>query len=76
MRCFEGILLWCMTYHKMDCRKCIMTLSSPQVRHYSSARWVSTDVKSHLLDIAQVTGFLRLYKYINGANVDGEATPS
>ncbi|XP_023677723.1 heme-binding protein 2 isoform X2 [Paramormyrops kingsleyae] len=42
-----------------------------EVRHYSSVRWVSTDVTSHLLDIAQVTGFLRLYKYINGANVDG-----
>ncbi|XP_048846717.1 heme-binding protein 2 [Brienomyrus brachyistius] len=43
-----------------------------EVRHYSSARWVSTDVESHFLDIAQVTGFSRLYKYINGANVDGD----
>ncbi|MBN3310194.1 HEBP2 protein, partial [Amia calva] len=42
-----------------------------EVRHYGATKWVSTDVESYVLEIAAGQGFMRLFKYITGANEDG-----
>ncbi|KAL0993586.1 hypothetical protein UPYG_G00110110 [Umbra pygmaea] len=39
-----------------------------EVRHYSSAKWVTTDEESYFMDKAIYTAFMRLFKYINGSN--------
>eukprot|EP00468_Gymnochlora_sp_CCMP2014_P011727 CAMPEP_0167758082 /NCGR_PEP_ID=MMETSP0110_2-20121227/10275_1 /TAXON_ID=629695 /ORGANISM="Gymnochlora sp., Strain CCMP2014" /LENGTH=201 /DNA_ID=CAMNT_0007644327 /DNA_START=26 /DNA_END=631 /DNA_ORIENTATION=+ len=43
-----------------------------EVRHYPSAKWVSTDIMSDNEDTAISTGFMRLFSYISGANVNKE----
>uniref|UniRef100_W5MJJ9 Heme-binding protein 1 n=2 Tax=Lepisosteus oculatus TaxID=7918 RepID=W5MJJ9_LEPOC len=42
-----------------------------EVRHYDATKWVSTDVQAYFLETAAGKGFMRLYKYITGANEDG-----
>ncbi|XP_068509589.1 heme-binding protein 2 [Syngnathus scovelli] len=43
-----------------------------EVRHYEAAKWVSTRVSSWSMDIACMKGFMRLYRYIDGQNENGQ----
>lgn len=43
----------------------------PQVRHYDSVKWVSTDETSLFMEIAAMRAFKRLFNYIAGANENG-----
>ncbi|XP_036409140.1 heme-binding protein 2 [Megalops cyprinoides] len=43
-----------------------------EVRHYSLTRWVSTEAESYFMEIAVTTAFRRLFKYITGANENGQ----
>ncbi len=43
-----------------------------QVRHYDSAKWVTTEAESYFMEMAISRGFKKLYKYITGENEAGE----
>uniref|UniRef100_A0A3Q0REN9 Heme-binding protein 1 n=1 Tax=Amphilophus citrinellus TaxID=61819 RepID=A0A3Q0REN9_AMPCI len=43
-----------------------------EVRHYDSVKWVSTQEKNFLMEMAAPAAFNRLYKYITGDNSMGE----
>lgn len=45
--------------------------ASPQVRSYDSEKWVSTEASSFSMELASMTAFRRLFKYIAGANEEG-----
>lgn len=38
----------------------------PQVRHYNSVKWVTTEETSFFMEIAAMRAFRRLYTYISG----------
>ncbi|XP_029946399.1 heme-binding protein 2-like [Salarias fasciatus] len=42
-----------------------------EVRHYDSAKWVSTQEESYFMEMATSRAFRRLFKYITGANANG-----
>ena len=42
-----------------------------QVRHYEPAKWVTTEQKSYIMEVAMATAFGRLFKYITGSNEAG-----
>lgn len=43
----------------------------PQVRHYDSVKWVSTEETSLFMELATMRTFRRLYGYITGGNKKG-----
>lgn len=43
-----------------------------QVRHYDSAKWVTTEAESYFMEMAISRAFRKLYKYITGENEAGE----
>lgn len=40
----------------------------PQIRHYNSVKWVTTEETSFFMGIAAMRAFRRLYTYISGTN--------
>ncbi|XP_046893459.1 heme-binding protein 2-like [Hypomesus transpacificus] len=42
-----------------------------EVRHYEPAKWVTTEQKSYIMEVAMATAFGRLFKYITGSNEAG-----
>lgn len=61
--------------HDLDCPhfKSVKNLTDLglELRHYDSAKWVSTSVESKSYDSSVATGFWRLFKYISGNNKEG-----
>lgn len=43
----------------------------PQVRHYESLKWVSTEETSFFMEMASMRAFRRLFDYITGGNKNG-----
>ncbi|XP_028841789.1 heme-binding protein 2 [Denticeps clupeoides] len=42
-----------------------------EVRHYDSTKWVSADAQSYFMEVAINRGFMKLFRYIQGANDAG-----
>ena|SRR3990167_145398 len=49
--------------------------NSIQFRHYESARWIRTAVQGFFYEEAVHIGFMKLFHYISGENVDGISIP-
>lgn len=43
----------------------------PQVRHYDSVKWVTTEESSFFMEMAAMRAFRRLFNYIDGGNEKG-----
>ncbi|XP_036946141.1 heme-binding protein 2 [Acanthopagrus latus] len=43
-----------------------------EVRHYGSAKWVTTEETHYIMEFASMKAFRRLFKYITGDNADGK----
>ncbi|XP_044147174.1 heme-binding protein 2-like [Bufo gargarizans] len=56
-----------------DCPKyqLVKQFNDFELRHYQNTRWVTTSLKQDVIGIGMVTGFHRLFMYINGNNAEG-----
>ncbi|XP_048377920.2 heme-binding protein 2-like [Stegostoma tigrinum] len=43
-----------------------------EVRHYNASKWVATNATSFIMEAAMYSGFIRLFQYIKGKNVEGK----
>lgn len=60
--------------HGLECPdyKVVANTSNYEVRRYPAAKWVSTTVNDFKYSSATSTGFMRLFRYISGANAESK----